>query len=56
MDSERMNSELMYQATMSIARRMLERGLMSREEYREIDTIFLEKYHPIFGTLFADNR
>ena len=49
-------SELMYQATMSIARKMLNEGLMTEEEYRQIDTMFREKYQPKFGTLFVDLR
>jgi len=39
---------------MSIARKMLQEGIVSEEEYRRIDTIFLEKYRPVFGTLFSD--
>ena len=47
-------NEKLYQATtMSIARRMLHDGLISEEEYRQIDTIFLEKYRPVFGALFS---
>ena len=46
--------ELMYQATMSIARKMVNEGLMTDEEYRQIDTMFREKYQPKFGTLFVD--
>lgn len=47
-------SEKLYQATMSMARKMLHDGLISEEDYRQIDTIFLEKYRPVFGTLFSD--
>lgn len=47
-------NELMYQATMSIARKMLDDGLITSEEYGQIDTIFREKYAPVFGTLFVD--
>ena len=36
------------------ANKMLEEGIISEEEYRQIDTIFLEKYKPVFGTLFSD--
>ena len=47
-------NELMYQITMSIARRMFSEGLMTEDEYRQIDTIFREKYQPKIGTLFVD--
>ncbi len=55
MDEEQMKNEKLYQATMSVARRMKENGLISEEEYHQIDTIFLEKYHPVFGTLLSEN-
>jgi hypothetical protein len=53
---EQLKNEKLYQATMSMVRRMLENGLISEEEYRQIDTMFLEKYHPVFGTLFSEIR
>lgn len=46
--------EKLYQATMSMVRKMLREGLISEEEYRQIDTIFLAKYRPVIGTLFSD--
>lgn len=53
MTEEQFRNEKLYQATMGVARRMLSQGLISREEYCQIDTIFLEKYQPVFGTLFS---
>jgi hypothetical protein len=47
-------NEKLYQTTMHIVRKMLVDGIISEEEYRQIDTIFLEKYQPVFGTLFSD--
>lgn len=47
-------NEMMYQATMSIARKMLRDGLITEDEYRQIDTMFIEKYQPKIGTLFVD--
>lgn len=54
MTEEQFRAEKLYQTTMNIARRMLSQGLISEEEYCQIDTIFLEKYRPVFGTLFSD--
>lgn len=54
MSSSEFHKEKLYQATMSMARKMLHDGLISEEEYRQIDTIFLEKYRPVFGTLFSN--
>ena len=51
---EEFRNEKLYQSTMHLARKMLKEGLISEEEYREIDTIFLEKYKPVFGTLFSE--
>ena len=51
---EEFRNEKLYQTTMHLARKMLEEGIISKEEYRQIDTIFLEKYKPVFGTLFSD--
>ena len=56
MSKEQMRQEKLYQVTMSMVRRMLEKGLISEEEYRQIDTMFLEKYRPVFGTLFSEIR
>lgn len=49
-----MSSELMYQITMLEVKKFLDNGIVSREKYAEIDTIFRAKYRPIFGTLFSE--
>ena len=54
MNKEDFRNEKLYQTTMHLARKMLEEGIISEGEYRQIDTIFLEKYKPVFGTLFSD--
>ena len=54
MSKEEFRNEKLYQTTMHLARKMLEEGIISEEEYRQIDAIFLEKYKPVFGTLFSD--
>ena len=54
MSKEQMRQEKLYQATMSMVRRMLAEGLITEEEYRQIDTMFLEKYRPLFGTLCSE--
>lgn len=54
MSKEEFKNEKLYQATMHIARKMFNEGLITEEEYRQIDTIFSEKYQPTLGTLFAD--
>lgn len=54
MSKEQMKREKLYQITMSMAKRMLDDGLISKEEYAIIDTKMKEKYRPTLGTLFAD--
>ena len=51
MSEEQFQNEKMYHATMNIAKTLLERGVMTAEEYCQIDTIFQEKYHPILVSL-----
>lgn len=46
--------EIVYQMTMSAARQMLEKGLISKEEYKQFDTKMQAKYRPIIGTLFSE--
>jgi hypothetical protein len=45
--------ELDYHAALSIARTMLENGLITQEEYCRIESIFRAEYLPIFGPLYA---
>lgn len=56
MSKEQLKNEKLYQATMSMVRKMLAEGVITEEEYRQIDTMFLEKYRPVFGTLFSEIR
>ncbi len=53
MSEEMFNAEKLYQATMTIAKSMLEKNLITAEEYSIIDTKMLEKYRPVFGSLLA---
>ncbi|EOS25990.1 hypothetical protein C806_01529 [Lachnospiraceae bacterium 3-1] len=46
-------AELRYRMSLSVAKTMLEKGIISEGEYSEIDTILLEKYRPTLGTLLA---
>lgn len=47
-------NEAMYQVTMGIVKKMFHANLISEDEYRQIDTMFREKYEPKIGTLFVD--
>ena len=49
MNKDDFRREKLYQATMSIARKMLSDGLISAEDYQHIDAVFREKYRPVFS-------
>lgn len=53
MSVEQFRGEKLYQVTMSLVAAMRKQGLISADEYGVIDTIFTEKYHPIFGAIFS---
>ena len=54
MTKEQFQREKMYQATMGMVRRMLSEGLISLEEYAKVEQIFLEKYKPLIGSIYAE--
>ena len=55
MTSKEFNNEKLYQTTMSLMRSLLMQGAITQKEYCRIDTIFLEKYQPVFGDIFSQN-
>ena len=54
MTKEEFHNEKMYQATMALARQMLRQGLITEEEYREVEAVFLKKYQPVLGEIFSN--
>lgn len=48
-------AELRYRMALSVAETMLERNIISKEEYYDLDKILLQRYRPILGTLLAGN-
>ncbi len=56
MSDERFQDEARYQASLSVVKTMLRKGLISKEEFDIIDNFLLEKYDPPLGTLFAHRR
>ena len=49
-------AEKRYQAALSIAISLLEKELITKEEYAAIHATLLEKYRPILGTLLSELR
>jgi len=54
MSEDQFRNELLYQTTMSIAKNLLKQEVISKKEYKLIDTIFTKKYNPSLGSLLAD--
>jgi hypothetical protein len=52
MSEEQFKAEKMYQISLSLAKSMLKKGLLTEEEFVMYNAILLEKYHPLLGTLF----
>lgn len=54
MSNEQFQNDKKYQGTMAIARNLLKQGIITKEEYEEIDTKYKAKYSPILGSILAD--
>ena len=54
MPHEMLMQEALYQASMQMFRSLLEKGIITRENYLEAERLMREKYHPKLGTLFFD--
>ncbi len=55
MSTELFERERLYQATLAIARKMLQKGLITVDELAVIDTKMREKYRPCLGSLCPAN-
>lgn len=56
MTKEQIQNEKMYIGTMTTAKNLLKQGIISDEEYEQIDTNFRKKYDISLSTLFTDIR
>lgn len=54
MTPEDYRRDMLYHAALSMAKTMLEKGILTEDEYAEIDTILLQKYRPYLGILLSD--
>ena len=52
MDKEQHN-EMMYQLSMSVARKLFYKNLITREELKEMHEMLVKKYHPYIGELLS---
>ncbi len=53
MTEEQFRAEKLYYISLSIARSMLEKGVIDEEVFAMIDTKLLEKYRPVSATLLS---
>ena len=56
MSKEQFEAEKDYQVSLHLAKTLLQKGLLTDEEYAIIDTKLREKYRPLFGTLLSENH
>lgn len=55
MRKEQYRADMLYQVSLSVAKSMRAKGLITADEYVEIDTMLLEKYQPYLGRLISEN-
>lgn len=53
MSEEQFKREKLYLATMHLAKKLLEQGIISKKQYEEIRAKFTNKYTPSLSTLFT---
>ena len=52
---EQYRADMLYHMSLSVAKTMREKGLITADEYAEIDTMLLAKYQPYLGRLISEN-
>lgn len=55
MNEEQFERERQYQLSLTVAKAMKEKSVITADEYSVIDTILREKYRPLLGSLQAEN-
>ncbi len=51
MSKEQFEREKNYRVSLSIAKSMLKKGIITEQDYCKIDTMLIAKYRPIIGSL-----
>ncbi|MHC1787331.1 MAG: SHOCT domain-containing protein [Christensenellales bacterium] len=55
MTDTQFQAEKRYQVALAMARTLLDKGLLTRNEYAAIDAILLDKFRPSLGALLSDS-
>ena len=51
MNQDDFNRERLYQTTVAIAKTLLDRNLITKDDFSKINKMMLEKYKPLLGSL-----
>lgn len=53
MNDERFEAERAYEASLSVARQMLESGVITEEDFEQIRKLLIEEHSPLYGGIFS---
>ncbi|MDE6890404.1 MAG: hypothetical protein K2P50_01255 [Lachnospiraceae bacterium] len=56
MNKEQFRAEKLYRMSLSVAKSMLDEGIISEDELGNIDEMLLQKYRPVLGMLLSGRR
>lgn len=54
MTEEEFNREKNYLLAMRMAKKMLEACIITTDDYRRLDKLFLDKYNPVLGRVYSE--
>ena len=54
MDDEQFRAETAYQASLYLARGMLQEGLLTEAEFSKVKELLLARYKPLLGGLYCE--
>ena len=55
-NKEQFRAEKLYRMSLSVAKSMLDEGIISEDELGNIDEMLLQKYRPVLGMLLSGRR
>ena len=55
MTETQFRAEMRYQVAIAMAKTLVDKGLLTHEEYAAMDAILLEKFRPFLGVLLSEN-
>ena len=55
MTNTQFQAEKRYQVALAMARTLLDKGLLTPDEYATMDAVLLDKFQPCLGALLSDN-